>query len=100
MAIHRWQDLKHKVPAAQRAQIRGEVASEILQADLKGIREVLGKTQVEVAEALEMTQGQVSETERREDHRLSTLRRDVEALGGRLEVIARFGDKSIRLLGV
>ena len=60
----------------------------------------MGKTQVELAEALEMTQGQVSETERREDHRLSTLGRYVEALGGRLEVIARFGDQSIRLHGI
>lgn len=100
MAIHRWQDLKHKVPAARRTQIRSEVASDILESDLKGIREVLGKTQVELAEALEMSQGQVSETERREDHRLSTLRRYVEGLGGQLEVIARFGDKSIRLHGI
>ena len=100
MGVHRWHDLKHKVSVARRAQIRDEVASEIVEADLKGIREVLGKTQVELAEVLEMTQGQVSETERREDHRLSTLRRYVEALGGRLEVIARFGDKSIRLHGV
>ena len=68
--------------------------------DLKAMRELLGKTQVEVATALEMSQGQVSETERREDHRLSTLRRYVEALGGELEVIANFGDKRIKLHGV
>jgi transcriptional regulator with XRE-family HTH domain len=68
--------------------------------DLKGVRLLLGKTQVEVATALKMSQGQVSETERREDLLLSTLRRYVEALGGELEVIANFGDKRIKLHGV
>jgi hypothetical protein len=41
---------------------------------------------------LERSQSQVSETERRQDVRLSTLRSYV-ALGGELEVIASFGDK-------
>jgi hypothetical protein len=31
---------------------------------------------------------------------LSTLRRHVKALGGELEVIAKFEDKSVRLTGV
>lgn len=49
---------------------------------------------------VEQTQGQASETERRSDHRLlSTLRRYVEALGGKIEVVATFGDKRIRLHG-
>lgn len=43
--------------------------------DLRGIRELLGKTQSEVAEVLKQTQAQTSEAERREDRKLSTLRR-------------------------
>jgi transcriptional regulator with XRE-family HTH domain len=61
------------------------------------LRELLGKTQEELAALLERSQGQVSETERRQDVRLSTLRSCVKALGGELEVIANFGDKRIRL---
>ena len=45
-------------------------------------------------------QSEVSKAERRDDHLLSTLRRYIEALGGELEVVARFGDKSVRLKGV
>lgn len=102
MKIHRWQDLKHKASPAQRAESQRwaklEAARlEALEMDLKAMRELLGKTQVELAAALKMSQGQVSETERREDLLLSTLRRYVEALGGELEVIANFGDKRIRL---
>jgi transcriptional regulator with XRE-family HTH domain len=65
--------------------------------DLRGLRELLGKTQQEIAVLLERSQSQVSETERRQDVRLSTLRSYVEALGGQLEVIASFGDKRIKL---
>jgi predicted transcriptional regulator len=97
MATHRWKDLKHKLSLERRAGIREEVRLEVLQMDLRGIRELLGKTQEEMARLVDQSQGQVSETERREDHRLSTLRRYVEALGGELEVIASFGDKRIRL---
>ncbi len=43
------------------------------------------------------TQSQVSETERRGDHRLSSLRRYIQALGGELENIANFGDRRVRL---
>jgi hypothetical protein len=38
--------------------------------------------------------------ERRSDHRISTLRKLVEALGGELEVIAHVGSKRVRLRGV
>ena len=68
--------------------------------DLRGLRELAGKTQKDMAILVEQTQGQVSETERRSDHRLSTLRKYVEALGGEIEVVANFGDKRIRLHSV
>jgi hypothetical protein len=96
----RFRDLPFKGGQVRREQIRQEVLTEIREQNLKGIRELLGKTQAEVAKALEKTQGEVSTLERREDHLLSTLRRYVEALGGELEVIAHFGDKRIRLHGV
>jgi len=61
------------------------------------MRELLGKTQEEVAEVTKMTQWEISRMERRSDHRLSTLRRLVKALGGDLEVVANLGDKRVKL---
>ncbi|MCB0219444.1 MAG: XRE family transcriptional regulator [Chrysiogenetes bacterium] len=75
------------------------VKRDLMEMDLRALRELLGKTQTELAELAEMTQSEISRMERRSDHRLSTLRRVVESLGGELEVIANFGDKSIRLHG-
>lgn len=100
MVVRRWNELRHKATTEERAQIRREVEQEILDMDLRGIRELLGKTQSEVAEVLKQTQAQISEAERREDRKLSTLRRYIQALGGELEVIANFGDKRIRLHGI
>lgn len=99
MAVHRWSELVAKLPRERREKIERRVREELLKMDLREMRALLGKTQAEVAAALKISQGQVSETERREDHRLSTLRRYVQALGGELEVIANFGDKRIRLHG-
>lgn len=53
---------------------------------LRGIREGLNVTQVQVAEALGIEQGDVSKLERRNDVRVSTLRRYAKALGATCEV--------------
>jgi len=95
-----WKSLKHKDDTAERrTRVRERVDEALLEMDLRAMRELLGKTQQEVAELLEKSQGQVSTTERRNDHLMSTLRRYVEALGGELEIVANFGDKRIRLRG-
>ncbi len=69
-------------------------------AELSAVRELVGKTQTELADTLGTTQPEVSRSERRGDHLVSTLRQYVQALGGDLELVARFDDKTIRLRGV
>lgn len=100
MSVHPWKNLEHKMGPARREQLRREVEQEILDLDLRGLRELVGKTQQEMAALVQQSQGQISETERRGDHRLSTLRKYVEALGGEIEIVANFGDKRIRLHSV
>jgi hypothetical protein len=97
MKVHRFGGLKHKLSWEHQDRIRKEAEDDLLEMDLRELRELLGKTQQEIAVLIERSQGQVSETERRQDLRLSTLRSYVEALGGKLEVIATFGDKRIKL---
>ncbi|WP_424139688.1 helix-turn-helix domain-containing protein [Roseomonas chloroacetimidivorans] len=59
------------------------------------VRKLLGHTQVEVAEALTIGQGSVSRLEARRNPTLSALRAYVEAMGGELEVRARFRDLDV-----
>jgi len=54
-------------------------------------------SQVELAERLAITQSAVSKIEHAEDVRLSTLRDYVEALGGHLELRARFADRDVSI---
>jgi hypothetical protein len=46
------------------------------------------------------TESGQAQFENRPDHVLSKLREYIKALGGELEVVARFGDKTLRLRGV
>ena len=59
------------------------------------LREQRGLTQVDVAKALEVTQGNVSRVENAADLYVSTLARYVQALGGRLELTAVFPDQVV-----
>ena len=80
------------LPAKRRAKI-GRRAVEVA-ATLKDLREAFAHTQVELADSLGIGQDMVSRIERRSDMLLSTLRRYIEAMGGRLELVARFPDRS------
>lgn len=52
-------------------------------------------TQVQLADTLGISQGNVSRLETRSDVYLSTLRSCVEALGGHLEIAAVFDDERV-----
>lgn len=93
-----WRDVKkRKLSQAALDRVNRAVEGELLEMDLRAIRELTGKTQEELATLAEMTQSEVSRLERRSDYLVSTLQRIVQALGGELEVIANFGDKRVKL---
>jgi hypothetical protein len=94
----RWQEMRAKKRTPEQiAKIDREIEQELLEMDLRAIRELVGKTQGDVAEKVDMSQSEVSRLERRRDFLLSTLRKYVEALGGELEISAVIGDKRVRL---
>ncbi|MBV9685108.1 MAG: XRE family transcriptional regulator [Solirubrobacterales bacterium] len=57
-----------------------------------------GVSQATIAEALDVSQPNVSRIEQEQDVYLSTLARYVAALGGHLEVLAVFDDETVTLL--
>jgi transcriptional regulator with XRE-family HTH domain len=82
---------------------RGLRAQRGVHLTLRAVREATGRTQIEVREASGIDQADISRLEGREsldDSQLSTLQRYIAALGGRLDVVAVFGDKKIILTGV
>jgi len=78
------------LPAGRRAKIE-ERAAEL--ATLKDLRQAMQKTQADLAAALHIGQDSVSRLEKRSDILLSTLRGYVEAMGGKLELVAHFPNR-------
>lgn len=81
---------------------RGVAAKRGVHLTLRTLRDAVGKTQAEVARDSRIDQADVSRLEARpdfDDCHLATLRRYVEALGGELELVAKFDDKSFILVG-
>ncbi|TAL45342.1 MAG: helix-turn-helix domain-containing protein [Salinibacterium sp.] len=66
---------------------------------LRELREALGLTQVELADVLDVSQNRVSRLEHGDIERtqVDTLRRYVEAVGGRLHVEVEIGDRRIQI---
>jgi DNA-binding XRE family transcriptional regulator len=66
---------------------------------LAEVRRQHGLTQLQLAESLHISQAAVSSIERGELSRseLSTIRKYVEALGGKIEIVAAFGDERLVL---
>jgi DNA-binding XRE family transcriptional regulator len=54
-----------------------------------------GKTQAQLAEAMGVSPGRVSQIERGEVSTIEAIARYIEALGGRLDLVASFGDHTL-----
>src|SRR5256885_10445922 len=79
------------------ARARELIAQEMTRQQLRQIRD---RTQVEIAQALGITQDGVSRLEQRADILISTLRKYVQAMGGTLSIVAEFPDQApVKLAG-
>lgn len=92
-----WSD-KRRLRVEQR---KDELRLEIEVAALADLRKALQVSQEQLAEALGRSQSAIAQMEQRADMKVSTLREAIEALGGKLELVAHFpaGDVKITRLG-
>ena len=95
----KWSDIRaeHAKPGVisrgnERRKRRGAVLG-----DLRRARQL---TQDTLAQSLGMSQSEVSKVERRTDLYVSTLRRYIEAMGGELQIIARFPNGEVEMVHV
>jgi transcriptional regulator with XRE-family HTH domain len=98
--MKKFSDLRNTVLAdeARRARVEGykaELLAELSLADLRRARQL---TQAEVAVALDTTQPGISRLEHQADLYISTLRKYVEAIGGKLHVVAEFPDVRVPIV--
>jgi predicted XRE-type DNA-binding protein len=64
---------------------------------LNELRQARGLSQKMLAEVLHVQQPSIAKMEKRTDMYLSTLRSHIEAMGGELDVVARFPDGAVRI---
>ena len=95
-------DIIKSLPASRRRKIEKRAAMLIAEEmTLQELRRARAMTQVRLAKRLGVAQKQISEIEKRTDMHISTLRRSIEAMGGKLSLIAEFPDREpIMLAGI
>ncbi len=93
----KFQDLRAKMTPAARAQADEKTVAMLADMRLHELRRARGLSQKVLAEALHVQQPSVAKLERRTDMYISTLRSHIEAMGGELEVIAKFPDGSVKI---
>jgi predicted XRE-type DNA-binding protein len=88
------EEVMASLPARRRERIKAR-AKELIEEEmtLRDLRSVQQLTQERVAELLGIEQDSVSRMERRADMLLSTMSSYVEAMGGRLRLIAEFPNR-------
>ncbi|VEP15424.1 Helix-turn-helix domain protein [Hyella patelloides LEGE 07179] len=76
--------------AAHTEQLKSQMA-------LDEIRHAVSLTQDELASKLNVKQPAISRLEKRSDMYISHLREVIEAMGGKLEITANFGDRKVKI---
>lgn len=84
---------------APESQVRANERANAMLAEmpLHELRQARGLSQKMLAEMLRIQQPAVAKLEKRTDMYLSTLRSHIEAMGGELEVVARFPEGAVKI---
>lgn len=88
-----WNEIKQRMTPDQRAHIESRAEQHLALIALSDLLRERNLSHETIANRLEVAQGNVSRTLRRGDLRVSTLRSVVEAMGGELQLVARFPDR-------
>jgi DNA-binding Xre family transcriptional regulator len=97
---NKFETLRARMPAEHRERARTRTAAMLAELPLHELRHARSLSQATLAESLGIDQSGVSKLERRADLYVSTLRRYVEAMGGSLEIVARFPEGEVRIAGI
>ncbi|MGA2935482.1 MAG: XRE family transcriptional regulator [Syntrophobacteraceae bacterium] len=84
---------------SQEAKDRAKAKAQLMMKEmpLAELRQARKLSQEQIASSLHVKQAAISKLERRTDMYISTLRKFVKAMGGDLEITARFPDGSVKI---
>lgn len=95
----KFSELREKMSPESRA--RAHAVAEQLRAEypLHELRRARGLSQEYIAQTLKVSQANISKIEKRTDMYISTLRSHIRAMGGELEIRAKFPDGDVLVNG-
>lgn len=94
---NKYSSLRAKMPPKARTRSRRRAQQLMQVMPLNELRRARRFTQDRLASAMQTTQSEVSKLEQRTDTYISTLQSYIRALGGKLDIVARFPDGSVRI---
>lgn len=89
--------LRQKMSSEARLKAQTKAAAMLHEMPLHELRKARGLSQQTLADILHVQQPAIAKLEKRTDMYLSTLRNHIRAMGGELDVIARFPDGEVRI---
>lgn len=93
----KFSELRSKMAPDSQARVAAKTAAMLAEMPLDELRQARGLSQKMLAQLLHVQQPAIAKMEKRTDMYISTLRSHIEAMGGQLEVVARFPDGSVKV---
>ncbi len=90
-------DLRAKMSPEAQARSEAKAKAMLAAMPLYELRQARGLSQKMLADVLHVQQPSIAKIEKRTDMYISTLRSHIEAMGGQLEVIAKFPDGTVKI---
>lgn len=90
-------ELRAKMSPEARVQAEERANAMLAEMPLNELRQARGLSQKMLAEVLHVQQPSIAKIEKRTDMYISTLRSHIEAMGGQLEVVAKFPDGVVKI---
>lgn len=94
---NKFETLRAAMSPESRARSKAATERMLREMPLHELRQARGLSQQVLAEVLHVKQPSIAKMERRTDMYISTLRSHIEAMGGKLEVIAKFPEGSVKI---
>ena len=91
----KFRNLINRMPKQRRDRIRDRAEAILIDMALQDLRRSRSLTQEDLAEELGLNQSALSKMEHQQDMYVSTLRRILSAMGGKLKLVAEFPDTEV-----
>jgi hypothetical protein len=93
----KFSELRSRMSPESQARAEAEGQAMLAEMPLNELRQARRLSQKMLADVLHVQQPSIAKMEKRTDKYLSTLRSHIEAMGGQLEVVARFPDGAVKI---